>query len=84
MRHDGSEIPSVSPNLGDMSKEEFLRFGHELVDWIAQYFDRIEDLPVLAAIEPGDLKSQLPRHHRNTASQWKRSSAIWIGSLFQR
>jgi aromatic-L-amino-acid decarboxylase len=43
-----------------MSKEEFLRFGHELVDWIAQYFDRIEDLPVLASIEPGDLKAQLP------------------------
>jgi aromatic-L-amino-acid decarboxylase len=43
-----------------MSKAEFLRFGHELVEWIAQYFDRIEDLPVLAAIEPGDLKSQLP------------------------
>jgi aromatic-L-amino-acid decarboxylase len=55
-----AKFPSVSPNLGDMSKEEFLRFGHELVDWIAQYFDRIEDLPVLAAIEPGDLKSQLP------------------------
>ncbi len=55
-----AKSPSVSPNLGDMSKEEFLRFGHELVEWIAQYFDRIEDLPVLAAIEPGDLKSQLP------------------------
>jgi aromatic-L-amino-acid decarboxylase len=55
-----AKSPSVSPNLGDMSKEEFLRFGHELVDWIAQYFDRIEDLPVLASIEPGDLKGQLP------------------------
>jgi aromatic-L-amino-acid decarboxylase len=55
-----AKSPSFSPNLGDMSKEEFLRFGHELVDWIAQYFDRIEDLPVLASIEPGDLKAQLP------------------------
>ena len=43
-----------------MSKEEFRRFGHELIDWIADYFDRIEDLPVLASIEPGDLKAQLP------------------------
>ena len=43
-----------------MSKGEFRRFGHQLIDWIADYFDRIEDLPVLAAIEPGDLKAQLP------------------------
>src|SRR6476646_1391584 len=43
-----------------MDREEFRRFGHELVDWIANYFDRIDDLPVLAAIEPGDLKAQLP------------------------
>ena len=47
-------------NTGDMDREEFRRFGHELVDWIANYFDRIEDLPVLAAIEPGDLKAKLP------------------------
>jgi aromatic-L-amino-acid decarboxylase len=50
----------VSPPLGDMDKEEFRRFGHELIDWIANYFDHIEDLPVLAQIEPGDLKAQLP------------------------
>jgi len=43
-----------------MNKEDFRRFGHELIDWIADYFERIDDLPVLAAIEPGDLKAQLP------------------------
>jgi aromatic-L-amino-acid decarboxylase len=43
-----------------MSGTEFRRFGHELVDWIADYFDNIDDLPVLAAIEPGDLKAKLP------------------------
>jgi aromatic-L-amino-acid decarboxylase len=43
-----------------MDKEEFRRFGHELIDWIADYFDRIDDLPVLATIEPGDLKARLP------------------------
>ena len=46
--------------LGDMSAEDFRRFGHEIVDWIANYFERIEELPVLAQIEPGDLKAQLP------------------------
>ncbi len=50
----------VPPPTGDMSAEEFRRFGHEIVDWIANYFEHIEDLPVLAQIEPGDLKAQLP------------------------
>ena len=49
-----------APELGDMKPEDFRRFGHELVDWIADYFEHIEERPVLAAIEPGDLKAQLP------------------------
>ena len=44
----------------DMSGADFRRFGHQLIDWIADYFEHIDDLPVLAAIEPGDLKAQLP------------------------
>src|ERR1700682_5497311 len=55
-----TEQPSIAPPTGDMSAAEFRRFGHEIVDWIANYFEHIEDLPVLAQIEPGDLKSQLP------------------------
>jgi aromatic-L-amino-acid decarboxylase len=50
----------AAPALGDMSKEEFRRFGHELIDWVAEYLEHVEDLPVLAQIEPGDLKTQLP------------------------
>ena len=50
----------IAPATGDMQAEDFRRFGHELVDWISDYFERIEDLPVLAQIEPGDLKSELP------------------------
>lgn len=49
-----------SPELGDMPKEDFRRLGHDLIDWIADYFDNIDELPVLAAIEPGDLKAKLP------------------------
>src|SRR5437660_7115133 len=51
---------SIAPPTGDMSAAEFRRFGHEIVDWIANYFEHIEELPVLAQIEPGDLKAQLP------------------------
>src|SRR5437763_12168189 len=52
------ERPPLS--LGDMPADEFRQYGHELIDWIADYFEHIEDLPVLAQIEPGDLKAQLP------------------------
>src|SRR3981081_3191917 len=52
--------PQTAPALGDMSKEDFRRFGHELVDWVAEYLEHVEDLPVLAQIEPGDLKAQRP------------------------
>src|SRR6266566_2282403 len=50
----------VAPPTGDMPAEEFRRFGHEIVDWIANYFEHIEELPVLARVKPGDLKAQLP------------------------
>ncbi len=50
----------IAPASGDMSADEFRRFGHELIDWISDYFERIEDLPVLSQINPGDLKAQLP------------------------
>jgi len=53
-------VKELAPPTGDMSAAEFRRFGHEIVDWIANYFEHIEDLPVLAQIEPGDLKAQLP------------------------
>jgi aromatic-L-amino-acid decarboxylase len=49
-----------APALGDMGREDFRRFGHELIDWVADYLERVEDLPVLSRIEPGDLKAQLP------------------------
>src|SRR3984893_13279939 len=51
---------SFAPKTGDMSKEDFRRFGHELIDWISDYFEQIEGLPVLSQIEPGELKAQLP------------------------
>ncbi|MDX6288880.1 MAG: aromatic-L-amino-acid/L-tryptophan decarboxylase, partial [Blastocatellia bacterium] len=54
------DVRELAPPTGDMSAAEFRRFGHEIVDWIANYFEHIEELPVLAQIEPGDLKAQLP------------------------
>jgi aromatic-L-amino-acid decarboxylase len=62
----GGATPGVAsasgfaPPLGDMSADEFRRHGRAVVDWIADYFERIEQLPVLTQVEPGELISQLP------------------------
>jgi aromatic-L-amino-acid decarboxylase len=49
-----------APATGDMDAAEFRRFGHQVIDWISDYFERVEEFPVLSQIQPGDLKSQLP------------------------
>lgn len=47
--------------FGDMSAEDFKKFGYEMVDRIAEYFAHIEELPVLSQIKPGSLKDNLPK-----------------------
>ncbi|MEP4486047.1 MAG: pyridoxal-dependent decarboxylase [Halioglobus sp.] len=44
-----------------MSPEEFRLAGHELIDWIADYRKRIPDLPVRAQVQPGEVRSALPK-----------------------
>ena len=53
-------MDGFAPPLGDMSSEEFRRYGRSLVDWIAEYFERVDELPVLAQVEPGALIAKLP------------------------
>jgi aromatic-L-amino-acid decarboxylase len=52
---------SETKKSGDMSAEDFRRFGHEIVDWIAEYFENIETFPVLSQNEPNELKNALPK-----------------------
>ena len=49
-----------SENLGDIPADEFRKYGYAVVDMITNYFERIEDFPVLSQIEPGSLKESLP------------------------
>ena len=42
-----------------MTPEEFRRYGHRVVDWIADYRTRIARLPVMAQVEPGSVRGQL-------------------------
>ena len=43
-----------------MTPAEFRAFGHQLIDWIADYRTHLADRPVMATTAPGEVKSQLP------------------------
>lgn len=46
--------------FGDMPTDDFRRYGYEIVDRLADYFERIEEFPVLSQIQPDDVKKALP------------------------
>ena len=43
-----------------MTPDEFRKHGHAVVDWIADYYARIESYPVLSRAEPGQIRASLP------------------------
>jgi len=45
-----------------VTPDEFRAHGHDLIDWIADYIEGVEQRPVAAQVQPGDVRSQLPEH----------------------
>jgi aromatic-L-amino-acid/L-tryptophan decarboxylase len=43
-----------------MTPDEFRRYGRAVVDWIADYYERIESFPVLSQVQPGEVRATLP------------------------
>jgi aromatic-L-amino-acid/L-tryptophan decarboxylase len=39
---------------------DFRRDGRAALDWVADYLERIRELPVLAQVQPGEIRSALP------------------------
>ncbi|MCS6816714.1 MAG: aminotransferase class I/II-fold pyridoxal phosphate-dependent enzyme [Blastocatellia bacterium] len=48
--------------VSDMPLEDFRRFGHQVVEWIADYLAGIERYPVLARVRPGEIRQRLSAH----------------------
>jgi aromatic-L-amino-acid decarboxylase len=43
-----------------MNSDEFRKQGHEIVEWIARYYEKIEQYPVKSKSAPGSVKAALP------------------------
>jgi aromatic-L-amino-acid decarboxylase len=43
-----------------MTASEFRRYGHQLIDWIADYREGVEARPVMAQTTPGEIRRQIP------------------------
>ena len=54
---DSAQEPTAT---GDMDPESFRIYGHQVVDWIADYLGHVGDYPVLAQSAPGDIRQALP------------------------
>jgi aromatic-L-amino-acid/L-tryptophan decarboxylase len=43
-----------------MTPQEFREYGRQVVDWIADYYGKIDGFPVLAQVAPGEVRAALP------------------------
>jgi aromatic-L-amino-acid decarboxylase len=43
-----------------MTSDEFRHAGYCLVDWLADYWAKVEGFPVLSQVQPGSIRAQLP------------------------
>jgi aromatic-L-amino-acid decarboxylase len=43
-----------------MTVEQFRKHGKQVIDWVADYYQRIESLPVLSQARPGEIRGALP------------------------
>jgi len=43
-----------------MDNQAFRSYAHEFVDWMADYLEQVENFPVKAQVEPGDIYRQIP------------------------
>src|SRR5438105_2699678 len=60
-RRSGTKDASQCGGANPMKPEEFRQYGHQVVDWIADYLETNRALPVLPNMKPGELVDQLPR-----------------------
>ena len=54
------DVAQQTGAVGDMDTEAFRRYGHQVVDWMADYLANAGTYPVLAQTAPGAIRRALP------------------------
>ncbi len=49
-----------------MDAATFRKLGHELVEWVADYRERLERLPVMSPARPGEIRARFPKEPPRT------------------
>jgi aromatic-L-amino-acid/L-tryptophan decarboxylase len=44
-----------------MTPQEFRQHGKAVVDWIADYYEKVESFPVMSQVKPGAIRASLPK-----------------------
>jgi aromatic-L-amino-acid/L-tryptophan decarboxylase len=56
-----AQATNTSKTTFHMTPDEFRRQGKAMVDWIADYYERVESYPVLSQVKPGEIRAALPK-----------------------
>src|SRR5262245_20916474 len=52
-----------------MDSATFRKLGHELIEWVAEYRERVEKLPVMSPVKPGEIRARFPSEPPRTGGQ---------------
>ena len=55
-----SHVSPLTSYVPGMDTESFRRHGHEIIDWLADYYRDIESRRVVPDVHPGDIRAGLP------------------------
>ncbi len=66
-----------------MTPEEFRRYGHQIVDWLADYRSNLEHLPVMAKTQPGEVRRELSATPPDAPESFDEILMISIGCCYR-
>ena len=58
--HESELLRNNHDFAGDMPTEDFRHYGLRVVEWIGNYLENPRQYPVVAQVNPGELRCQLP------------------------
>ncbi|MCL4805807.1 MAG: aspartate aminotransferase family protein, partial [Anaerolineae bacterium] len=60
-----------------MTPDEFRANGKALIDWIADYYEQIEQFPVMSRVAPGEVRAALPEEPPRSGEPF----AAWMADV---